>query len=127
MSLRVGCFIIGILGLMDTILFVGLRLSLLNIIGIGCSSALICGVVKRNRDFFWPYLILKLYIAFALAMVLSLGMIATPILAFSIVDVALFALTIMWNCIFFWIVYSHSVELREMEIMDDKVPSVQTA
>lgn len=119
MSLRTGCLVLGGIGLVDTLLFVGLRLSLLNIISIGCSGALVYGVVKKNRKYLWPYLLLKLVLIFAIIMLLFMWIVATPVFGFTIYYAAIFIAYILLACLWFWIVYSHNVELREVTLQDE--------
>lgn len=119
MSLRTGCVVLGGIGLVDIIFLVGLKLSLLNIISIGCSGALIYGAVKKDRKYLWPYLLLQLFLIFAIMMVLAWWMLATPIFGYSIYNAAVFIAFVFFACLCFWNVYSHNVELRGIELQDE--------
>lgn len=58
-------------------------------------------------------------------MLLMLWILVAPIFEFNIHNTIVFIATIIFNCIYFWIVYSHNVELRDMEIPDISVASME--
>lgn len=131
MSLRTGCLVIGAL---DIILLIGFEPSLLHLVQIFSSGALIFGVVKKKRDFFWPYLIVHSLSICVLTMMLILWIIfAAPVIEILIrtkfsaqhdnevlnvvvpIVTAVLIIFVIIHGFLLSIVFSHFVELRENE------------
>lgn len=116
MSLRTGSLVIGIVGLWDLLLIVGWRYSALSIVGLVSSLALIYGACKSNRNYVWPYLIVKLLTIIVLIVLVLIMMIAPEVLGCSFTLVTKLGLLILLYCLCFWFVYSFNYELRQTEI-----------
>lgn len=136
MSLQTGCIIIGLIQLLYSTIMMGSKLSVVFAIDWVCSAALLIGILKNNRNYFWLCIVWNSIQMAALTLLLSLGVLFTTVLLQldsmnpyyarsswdikkinNVVSLAipLFIVTISVSAFLTAIVYSHSVELREKE------------
>lgn len=83
MTLRTGCTVLGMLEMLNYIVMMGSKPSLVYTIGFVCSTTLVLGIFKNNRHYLWPSIIWNTMQTITLAMVLCLGtLITTALVAF---------------------------------------------
>lgn len=83
MTLRTGCTVIGLLEMLNYIVMMGSKPSMVYIIGFVCSTSMVLGIFKNNRHYLWPSIIWNTMQTITLAMVLCLGtLITTALMAF---------------------------------------------
>lgn len=134
MSLRTGCSLIGVFGLLFSIIMIVRCPSFVYIYDIACSGALVLGIQVNNRRYFWLWMVWHSIQTTAMTMVLSTCVLSTamvlqladmfdlPAKAMLKLNVAMSLATpmlsgaIMVNAYFLWVVYSHFIEMREQQM-----------
>lgn len=132
MSLRMGCIILGLLELLFYSIAMGSKPSFVYIFEIGCSCALVIGILKNSRNFFWPWMVWRFIQTVALAMVLSLIVLCSTVYLILGKNIGLSAVSetnivasvgslgliavILGSFYSFWVVYSHFIEMRDLEM-----------
>lgn len=125
MSLRTGSLVMAIMGLWDLLLLVGWRYSPLGIVGLVSSLPLLYGTYKANRNFLWPYLIVRLLAIFVGIVVVSIMVFAPTVLESNNVVIFKMGFAIILYVLSFWFVFSYNVELRRNEGIENENPPPQ--
>lgn len=142
MSLQTGCIIIGLSELLYCIIMMGSKQSFVFAINLVCSAALLIGILKNNRNYFWLWIVWNCIQIVALTLLLSLAVLyATVLLQMDSLNsyytrnhwdiekinkevsiaIPLFIVFILVSAFLAAIVYSHFVELREKEKREQAV------